>query len=118
LTDARGTLSGLFGCDRSVQAAPALGIEVTEAVGLEPVGNHPEYQVAGKVSGRWPPENSLPTPAQFSEVEIAQAGNLSLKLISVWQRRTDPNAWHGAQAARRLDALAFLVRSSSASVIR
>jgi hypothetical protein len=34
---------------RLVQAAPALSIEVTEAFGLELIGHHPEYEVAGKV---------------------------------------------------------------------
>jgi hypothetical protein len=96
---------------------PALGIEVTEAVGLEPVGNHLEYQVAAKVRGHWPPEYFLPAPAQFMEVEIAQARNLSVKLVSVWQRRTDPDAGHGAQAAR-VASLAFVARPSSESVIR
>jgi hypothetical protein len=97
--------------------AGALSIEVPEAFGLELIGQHPEYEVAGKVSGRWPPKNCLPTPTQFIDVEIAQARNLDIEFVLVWQRWTDADAWHGAQAARRL-GLPALVLPSLPSAIR
>jgi hypothetical protein len=53
----------------------------------------------------------LPTPAKFIDVEIAQARNLNVEFVSVWQRRTDANAWHGAQAARRLGSPAPVLPS-------
>jgi hypothetical protein len=61
----------LFRESQMVQETPALSIEVTKAFGLELIGDHPEYQVAGKVRRRWPPKGCLPTPAQFIDVEIA-----------------------------------------------
>ena len=116
LADACWARPGCLGVDSLVQAAPALSIEVTKAFGLELIGHHPEYEVPGKVSERWPPKSCLPAPAQFIDVKIAQARNLSVEFVSVWQRRTDANARHGAQAAR-LGSPA-LVLPSPPSVIR
>jgi hypothetical protein len=63
------------------------------------------------VSGRWPPKSCLPAPAYFIDVEIAQARNLNVDFVSVWQRRTDANARHGTQAARRLSSPALMLPS-------
>jgi hypothetical protein len=42
----------------------------------------------------------MPTAAQLSDVEIAQAHNLDIKCGAVGQCRTDPYARHRNQAAR------------------
>jgi hypothetical protein len=69
------------------------------------------------VSGRLPPKEGLPTPVKLIDIEIAQVRNLNVKFVSVWLRRTDPDARHVAYAAHRLErptpALSF-----SPSVIR
>jgi hypothetical protein len=48
--------------------------------------------MAGKMRGRWPPKEGLPTPAKLIDVEIAQARNLNVQRISVWRRRADADA--------------------------
>jgi hypothetical protein len=48
------------------------------------------------VKGRWPPKKSVPAPAKVIDVEITQARDLSVKLASVRQGRTDLDARHGA----------------------
>jgi hypothetical protein len=78
--------------------------------------DHPEYEVAGKVRGRSLPKDCLPTPTQFIDVEIAQPRNLNIEFVSVWRRWTDANAWHGAQAARRLGSPAPVLRSLPSAI--
>ena len=91
-----GASPGCFRRLRSIQEAPALSIKVTEAFGLELIGQHPEHEMTGRVRGRWPAKDGPPTPAKLIDVEIAQTRNLNVKFVLVWQRRADPDAWHGA----------------------
>jgi hypothetical protein len=55
--------------------------------------------MAGQMTGRSPAEYDVPTAAQLSNVEIAQARNLDSKCRAVRQRRTDPYPRHRNQAA-------------------
>jgi hypothetical protein len=77
---------------RSIQEAPALSIKVTEAFGLELIGQHPEHEMARKASRRWSTKDRPPTPVEFIDVEITQPRNLNVKFVLVWQRWTDSNA--------------------------
>jgi hypothetical protein len=81
---------------RSIQEAPALSVKVTEAFRLELIGQHPEHEMAGKASRRWPAKDCPPTPVEFIDVEITQTRNLNVKLVLVWKRPTDSNTWHCA----------------------
>ena len=53
-----------------VEQTPAFTIQITETIGLEPVGYDPKQQVARQVRGRRSPENCLPTVAKPADVEI------------------------------------------------
>ena len=98
-----GALSGLLGRHRAVEQALALGVQVTQLVGLKPVGQNAKQQMAGQVRGRSPPEHGVPTSSKLTDVEIAQARNLDVECLPVRQCRTDLDARHGAQDDRRLD---------------
>ena len=56
-----------------IEQALALTVQITQAIGLQPVGEDPEQQVARQVRGRRSPEHCVPTVAKFADVEITQA---------------------------------------------
>jgi hypothetical protein len=79
LTHAHGTLSGLLGRPRAIEQAYGLGVQVTQLIGLQPVGQDAKQQMAGQVRGRLPPEHGVPTAAKLTDAEIAQARNLGVE---------------------------------------
>ena len=50
--------------------------------------------MAGKVSGRSPPENCVPSGSKFADIETAQSRNLDVELLPIRRRRLDRNAPH------------------------
>jgi hypothetical protein len=50
------TLSSVLGRPRAVEQPLALAIQVTELIGLKPVSQNAEQEVAGQLTGRWWPE--------------------------------------------------------------
>src|SRR5437660_9564172 len=63
--------------ERSEQAY-GLGVQVTQLLGLQPVGQDTKQKMAGQVRGRLPPEHGVPTAAKLTDAEIAQARNLAV----------------------------------------
>jgi hypothetical protein len=61
-----------------VEQPLALGTEVTQMVGLEPVCQNAKQQMAGQVRGRPPPEHGVPTRPKCTNIEIAQARDLDV----------------------------------------
>jgi hypothetical protein len=92
-------LAGFFRRARTIKYTPARIIEVAQPVGLEPVSQSSKQQMTGQMRGRSPAKYRMPTAAQLSDVEIAQARNLDIKRRAIRQGRTDPYARHGNQAA-------------------
>jgi len=72
-------LCGLLGRPRAIEHAYGLGVQVTQLIGLQPVGQDAKHQMAGQVMGRLPPEHGVPTAAKRTDAEIAQAGNLGVE---------------------------------------
>ena len=99
-----GRLAGRLGGHSTVEKAPALAVQVTEVIGLQPIGQHAEEEMPGQVRGRLPPEHVPPPGTKRANVEIAQARDLDIERLLVRCCRTDFYAWHVGQAARRLDA--------------
>jgi hypothetical protein len=56
-----------------IEQAYGLGVQVTQLIGLQPVGQDAKQQMAGQVMGRLPPRQGLPTAAKLTDAEIAQA---------------------------------------------
>src|SRR6266511_3802224 len=79
LTHTHGTLSGLLGRPRAIEQAYGLGFQVTQLIGLQPVGQDAKQQMAGQVRGRLPPEHGVPTAAKLADAEIAEARNLGVE---------------------------------------
>jgi hypothetical protein len=52
--------------------------------------------VAGKVSGRAPPEDCVPAGSKFTNIEITQSRNLDVELLSIRRRRLNRHAPHDA----------------------
>jgi len=52
---------------------------------------------------RPPPEYIMPAASKLPNVEIAQARNLNVECLAVRQRRSSPDARHGAQDDWRSD---------------
>jgi hypothetical protein len=73
------TLSCVLGRYRPVEQALALGIQVTQLIGLKPVSQNAEQEVAGQVRGRRSPERILPPDPKLIDVEITQARNLDVE---------------------------------------
>jgi hypothetical protein len=71
---------------------------VAEALGLKPIGQHTEQEVAGQVVRRSPTEYRAPLRPQTCQVEIAQARDLDIHGLM-----TNRGLSHGRQAARRVD---------------
>ncbi len=99
------TLPSILWWSRAIQQPLALSIEIAEMIGLKPIGQDTEQQMTWQVRGCPPSEYRMPTRLQTAEVEIAQPRHLDLKRLRIRQRRTDLDAAHGDQAARRLDPL-------------
>ena len=72
-------LSGLLGRPRAIEQAYGLGVQVTQLIGLQPVGQDSKQQMAGQVRGRLPPKHGVPTAAKLTDAEIAQARNLGVE---------------------------------------
>jgi hypothetical protein len=72
-TRIHGAQSGFLGRARAVEETPTFAIEVTQLIGLQPVGEGAKQEMARKVRGRWPATDSVPTAAKPVDVEIAQA---------------------------------------------
>ena len=70
---------GLLGRARAIEQAYGLGVQVTQLIGLQPVGQDAKQQMAGQVRGRLPPEHGVPTAAKLTDAEIAQARNLGVE---------------------------------------
>ena len=75
-----------FGCKRAdvrrqfwpVQQAQRLWFQVAETVGLKPVRQNSEEQMAGNTKGRLPSKDCLPSSFQASDIEIAQSSDLDV----------------------------------------
>jgi hypothetical protein len=69
---------GLLGSPRPdpVQQSAAVGIEIAEPIGLQPIGQDPKQQMAGQVRGCSPSEHRMPSRSQFPDVETAQTRDL------------------------------------------
>jgi mannose/cellobiose epimerase-like protein (N-acyl-D-glucosamine 2-epimerase family) len=61
-----GALSGLLGRARAIEQA-ALAIQVTPSIGLQPVREGAEQQMARKVRRRWAAERSMPTASGLGD---------------------------------------------------
>ena len=83
-----GALSGLLGRARAIEQAATLAIQVTPSIGLQPVREGAEQQMARKVRRRSAAERSMPTAPQLLDIEIAQLRNLEI------ERRTNQAAPH------------------------
>ena len=66
-----------------VEQALVLAVQITQHIGLQPVSQDAEQQVAGQVRVRPPPELSVPTALKLPDVEIAQARNLAVECLAV-----------------------------------
>ena len=95
-----GTLPCVLGRRRTVEQMFALAVQITQYVGLEPISQNAEQEVAGQVRVRWPPEYVMPTASKLPDGEIAQAGNLAVEFLPVRQGRSNPDAWHETYAER------------------
>jgi hypothetical protein len=69
----------------SVEQAPALRIQVTETIGLQPIRQNPEQKVTWKVRGRWTAENIVPLGTKRFDVDV----------FPIRQRRANPHPGHG-----------------------
>ena len=58
-------------------------IKVAQPIGLKPVGQNPEQQMAGEVRGRSPPKDRVPSGSKFADIEIAQSRNLDVELLPI-----------------------------------
>jgi hypothetical protein len=68
---AHGLLSCFLRRLRTIKQALALGIQVTEPVRLQSVGQDAKKEMPGQVRARRSPYNALPTAAKFFDAEIA-----------------------------------------------
>jgi hypothetical protein len=84
-----------------VQQTATVGIEISQTIGLQPIGQNTKQQMAGNVRRRWPPEGHMPSGSEVADIEIAQTRDLVLKPLSIRHRRADHHARHGVYAARR-----------------
>ena len=70
------------------------GIEVSQLIGLEPVGENRKQQMAGQMRRRLSPEGALPARPQAMEIEIAQMRDLVVQRWSGWPLRNRPCSPH------------------------
>ena len=95
-----GALPRVLRRQRTAEQTSAFAVQITQHVGLQPVGQNAKQEVAGQV-GMWsPPEYILPTASKLPDIEIAEARDLVVEQRSIRRSRTDHHAWHGTQAAR------------------
>src|SRR5262249_39258381 len=80
-----------------------LAVQITQHVGLQPVRQHAEQEVAGQVEVWSPPEYVTPMASKLPDVEIAQARNLAVEGLPVRRNRSNLDARHGPQADPRSD---------------
>jgi hypothetical protein len=52
--------------------------------------------MAGKVSGRSPPEDCAPSRSKFPDIETAQSRNLDVELLPIRRHQLNRNAPHDA----------------------
>ena len=74
-----GSLASALRGMRTVEQALAFSIELPEPIGLQPVGQHAEKEMARELSVRPLFEYCLPTSFKVVEVEIARLRDLNLK---------------------------------------
>jgi hypothetical protein len=98
-----GSLPSLLGRFRAIQQTLALGVEITQVIGLEPVSQNAKQQMMGQVSGRSPPEHRVPAGSERTDIEFAQARDLDVECLSVWLNPTVLGVRHDGQEERRLD---------------
>src|SRR5262249_58141535 len=80
-----GALSCVLRRHRPVEQTLALAVQITQYVGLQPIRQNAEQEVAGQV-GMWsPPEYVMPMASKPPDVEIAQARNLAVECLAVRQ---------------------------------
>jgi len=60
------------------QNLEGLGVQIPKAIGLHPVGDDPEQDVAGEMLWRRPSELVLPAGSQTLRIETAQKRDLVL----------------------------------------
>jgi hypothetical protein len=66
-----GSLPSLLGRFRAIQQTLALGVEITEVIGLEPVSQNAKQQVTGQVCGCSSTEHRVPTGPECTDIEVA-----------------------------------------------
>src|SRR5215831_11548376 len=59
-----------------VKQTPTVGIQVTEPIDLQSIGEDTKQKVAGQVRGWTPPEDGMPSGSQLSDIETAQTRDL------------------------------------------
>ena len=64
---------------RVIEQAYGLGVQVTQLIGLQSIGQDAKQQMAGQVRGRLPPKRGVPTAAKLTDAEIAQTRNLGVE---------------------------------------
>ena len=83
-----------------VEQAPTVGIQFAEPIGLQPISQDTKQQVAGQVTGCSASEHRVPSGSQFPDIETAQTRDLVVEQVSIWHRRIDHHACHGALKPR------------------
>jgi hypothetical protein len=83
------------------QQTLAVALQFAEPVGLQPIGQDTEQQVAGQVRGRAPSEHGMPSGPQLPDIETAQARDLVIEGLSIRLAWIDCHSHHWDQAARR-----------------
>ena len=78
-------------------------MQITQHIGLQPIRQNAEQEMAGQLGVWSPPEYVMPMAAKPPNGEIAQARNLAVECLPVRQGRTDLDARHGAQDDWRSD---------------
>jgi hypothetical protein len=94
-----------------VEEALGVLVEVAEALGLKPISQHTEQQVAGQMVRSSPTEYRTPPRPQTRQVEIAQARDLGIHGLM-----TNRGLCHGRQAARRVDFFAAGLGASAGTI--
>ena len=54
-------LAGIFGWSRTIEKTSALDIEIAEPLGLKPIGQNTEQEMARQLRGRSPPKHVVQT---------------------------------------------------------
>ena len=73
---------------RAIEQPLTIAIQVPQGIGLKPVRQHAEQEMARQVRGRSPSEYGVPTGPKRTDVEIAQARNLDVECLPVWPDRS------------------------------